>query len=266
MAGRRWMESLFDRARGAAPARGAGARAEGGEGRRAGRATPPDDRRRGHLVGCPPGAPDRRHPEGADATGGRRHQGDGTAGSDWALPAARGPRVIASPRAAPRRRGRRPATGGHASRRPRLRPRHAASGRRLRPWHRVAIPIAEPARGRPLPTPGAGAGAARLSAAGQVRGSGTGAARPRPAAPSAPAAPATVEPGPPGTLDVATPGGWADVFVAGRRVGRSPCRVSLPAGRHVVELRPFGAATSFRTPVDVPSGGATRLVRAVEAP
>jgi serine/threonine-protein kinase len=90
-------------------------------------------------------------------------------------------------------------------------------------------------------------------------------AEPREAATPPPAAPPVAD-APPGTLDVATPGGWADVFVAGRRVGRSPCRVSLPSGHHVVELRPFGTGSPVRAPVDVPPGGSTRLVRALEAP
>nr|MCU0674921.1 PEGA domain-containing protein [Myxococcota bacterium] len=45
-----------------------------------------------------------------------------------------------------------------------------------------------------------------------------------------------------GELHVATPGGWADVHVDGRRVGRTPLSLTLPAGTARVELRPFGFA------------------------
>lgn len=45
-----------------------------------------------------------------------------------------------------------------------------------------------------------------------------------------------------GELHVATPGGWADVHVDGRRVGRTPLTLTLPAGTARVELRPFGFA------------------------
>src|SRR5690606_6700399 len=49
--------------------------------------------------------------------------------------------------------------------------------------------------------------------------------------------------GPPGTVDVVTPGGWADIFVRNRRVGRSPGTLELPPGRHVLVLRPFGTGS-----------------------
>jgi hypothetical protein len=42
-----------------------------------------------------------------------------------------------------------------------------------------------------------------------------------------------------GVLVVTTPGGWADVYADGRRLGRTPLTTSLPTGRVSLELRPF---------------------------
>ncbi|MBI2893411.1 MAG: serine/threonine protein kinase [Deltaproteobacteria bacterium] len=72
-------------------------------------------------------------------------------------------------------------------------------------------------------------------------------------------------PSEPGFVDVATPGGWADVFVAGAHQGRTPTRVRLPAGRQTIELRPFGDGPPVRIPVQVPPGGGTRLVRPIQS-
>jgi serine/threonine-protein kinase len=44
-----------------------------------------------------------------------------------------------------------------------------------------------------------------------------------------------------GSVNVATPGGWADVFVAGRHRGRTPLQLELPEGKRVLVLKPFGA-------------------------
>ena len=78
------------------------------------------------------------------------------------------------------------------------------------------------------------------------------------APPSPPVAPVEVEPAHPtppevhrrprppaattGRLHVETPGGWADVYVDGRRLGRTPLDAELPVGRVSIELRPFGLA------------------------
>jgi serine/threonine-protein kinase len=70
----------------------------------------------------------------------------------------------------------------------------------------------------------------------------------------------------PGTVSVVTPGGWADVFVDGSRVGRSPGRFQLPAGRHTIVLRPFGTGDPARVSVQVPSGGQARVSHRVTAP
>jgi serine/threonine-protein kinase len=65
----------------------------------------------------------------------------------------------------------------------------------------------------------------------------------------------------PGHVDIATPNGWAEVYVGGRAYGRTPIRITLPAGRAVIELRPNGTGTPIRVPVDVPSGAGTRVSR-----
>jgi serine/threonine-protein kinase len=40
-----------------------------------------------------------------------------------------------------------------------------------------------------------------------------------------------------GTIDIATRGGWAEVWFEGRRLGHTPGRFELPAGRHTLVLR-----------------------------
>ncbi|MEZ4338915.1 MAG: serine/threonine-protein kinase [Sandaracinaceae bacterium] len=67
-----------------------------------------------------------------------------------------------------------------------------------------------------------------------------------------------------GTVSVATAGGWAEVYLDGRRLGTTPGRFTVPAGRHTLVLRPHGGTRVRRVPVDVPAGG-TRRVR-VELP
>ena len=57
-----------------------------------------------------------------------------------------------------------------------------------------------------------------------------------------------------GSLHVETPGGWADVYLDGRRAGRTPLDVELPRGRVRLELRPFGLA---------PLGGDASMRRSV---
>jgi serine/threonine protein kinase len=43
-----------------------------------------------------------------------------------------------------------------------------------------------------------------------------------------------------GALDVATSGGWAEVWLGSRRLGHTPGRFELPAGRHTLVLRRAG--------------------------
>ncbi len=66
-----------------------------------------------------------------------------------------------------------------------------------------------------------------------------------------------------GVVNVVTPGGWADVVLAGRVVGRTPRQVTLPAGTHTLELRPFGRTPGERVEVVVEAGGTARVVRPV---
>jgi hypothetical protein len=62
-----------------------------------------------------------------------------------------------------------------------------------------------------------------------------------------------------GSLNIAARGGWADLFIDGRAAGRTPRSVSLTPGRHVVELRPPGAAP-IRRAVTIRSRRTRRLV------
>ena len=62
-----------------------------------------------------------------------------------------------------------------------------------------------------------------------------------------------------GSVNVAARGGWADLFIDGRPAGRTPRSVSLTPGRHLVELRPPGAAP-IRRAVTIRSGRTQRLV------
>jgi hypothetical protein len=62
-----------------------------------------------------------------------------------------------------------------------------------------------------------------------------------------------------GFVNVATPGGWADVFVAGRHRGRTPVQLELLEGRRMLVLRAFGER-AIRRNVLVRRGQLTRLV------
>ncbi|HMI92720.1 MAG TPA: protein kinase [Polyangiales bacterium] len=62
-----------------------------------------------------------------------------------------------------------------------------------------------------------------------------------------------------GLVNVATPGGWADVIVAGRHHGRTPLQLELPEGRRTLILKPFGKG-SVRRPVLVRRNRPTRVV------
>ena len=62
----------------------------------------------------------------------------------------------------------------------------------------------------------------------------------------------------PGVVSVFAVGGWADIFEGGNRLGRTPAQLTLPAGRHVLSLRPPDAPAQRRV-VQVPAGGQIRL-------
>ncbi len=86
--------------------------------------------------------------------------------------------------------------------------------------------------------------------------------RVRAAAPASTSSPASE----PGSVDVATPGGWADVSIGAHRYGRTPLRLTLPAGRRTVTLRPFGQGAPRSRVVVVQPGKLSRLVVSVEPP
>lgn len=67
----------------------------------------------------------------------------------------------------------------------------------------------------------------------------------------------------PGRVNVVTRGGWADVYLRGRLLGRTPRSVELPAGDHVLELRPFGQSPGREIRVHVEPGGVERVVEPV---
>ncbi|MEZ4340524.1 MAG: hypothetical protein R3B82_28215 [Sandaracinaceae bacterium] len=67
-------------------------------------------------------------------------------------------------------------------------------------------------------------------------------------------------PAEPGFVNVATPGGWGDVYLGSRSIGRAPGRLSVPSGRRVLTIRPFGRLPARRVTVEVPPGGTTRAV------
>ncbi len=74
----------------------------------------------------------------------------------------------------------------------------------------------------------------------------------------------TTTPAVAGFVSVTTPGGRAEIYVDGERVGTSPMRVSLPVGRRTLELRPSGGRARVRRTVDVREGSVARLVVPIE--
>ncbi len=63
-----------------------------------------------------------------------------------------------------------------------------------------------------------------------------------------------------GDVNISTPGGWADVYLDGHKLGRAPGRLTVPAGRTVLILRPFGGSESRRVSVNVPEGATRRVI------
>ena len=57
--------------------------------------------------------------------------------------------------------------------------------------------------------------------------------------------------GKPGTVNLVTRGGWAEVFKDGKSLGSTPKRLTLPAGRHKLVLRRSGTGPPKRVFVDV---------------
>ena len=67
-----------------------------------------------------------------------------------------------------------------------------------------------------------------------------------------------------GTVNVATPGGWAVVFADGQRIGEAPGSFALPAGNHGVEIQPFGRGAKIRRTVRVRPGVRSRISVSVQ--
>jgi len=63
-----------------------------------------------------------------------------------------------------------------------------------------------------------------------------------------------------GTVTVSTPGGWADIVLNGRHIGRTPDSLTLPAGTHTLTLIPFGRDPARTQTVTVRPGAASRVV------
>ncbi len=118
------------------------------------------------------------------------------------------------------------------------------------PVGRVTAPVRAPTP--PTPTPVAHPGGRTTRPRGHPRATPIPTPTPTPAP--------TPAPSPPGTVNLITTGGWADVFENGTRLGRTPVQLRLPGGRHSLELRPFGQVPAVRARVDVPAGGSTRTV------
>lgn len=62
-----------------------------------------------------------------------------------------------------------------------------------------------------------------------------------------------------GTVTVATPGGWALVFLGNRQLGEAPGVFTLPAGAHTLFIQPFGRGDRIRRRVVVREGSTARL-------
>ena len=67
-------------------------------------------------------------------------------------------------------------------------------------------------------------------------------------------------PEPPGRLNLVTVGGWANVYLGGRRIGQTPLGgVSLPSGRHRLRLVPSGDRPPRTVVVDIGPDAVTRV-------
>ena len=62
-----------------------------------------------------------------------------------------------------------------------------------------------------------------------------------------------------GVVNVVTQGGWGVVYVNGRNHGETPARITLPAGRHVLEVRPNDRRPGRRVPILIRAGETRRV-------
>jgi hypothetical protein len=58
----------------------------------------------------------------------------------------------------------------------------------------------------------------------------------------------------PGTVNIVTRGGWAEVYKGKKLLGSTPRRLTLPAGRHKLVLKPFGDGKPKTVSVRVVAG------------
>ncbi|MFT3925511.1 MAG: protein kinase [Myxococcales bacterium] len=70
---------------------------------------------------------------------------------------------------------------------------------------------------------------------------------------------APVAPGATGTVVVAYVGGWAEVYLGNKLLGTTPGRFTVPAGKQVLTIKPFGAGDPDQRTVEVPAGGTFKL-------
>jgi serine/threonine-protein kinase len=125
------------------------------------------------------------------------------------------------------------------------------------------VPVVEP-----VPSPEASAPATAIAEVAEV------AEQPAPTAPERPTASAPVRatpvaaeprttrrarrneavPSGPGTVNIVTRGGWAEVYKGKKLLGSTPRRLTLPAGRHKLVLKPFGDGKPKTVSVRVVAG------------
>jgi len=67
-----------------------------------------------------------------------------------------------------------------------------------------------------------------------------------------------------GTVSIATPGGWAEVYLGNKKLGTTPARLELPIGTHNLRIRPFGRAPDITRRVEVRASDAVKLKIALE--
>lgn len=63
----------------------------------------------------------------------------------------------------------------------------------------------------------------------------------------------------PGTINVVTTNGWAEVYLGRRRLGTTPGRFTIPSGKQTLRLKPFGKGTVQKERVNVRPGKTTKV-------
>jgi serine/threonine-protein kinase len=66
------------------------------------------------------------------------------------------------------------------------------------------------------------------------------------------------------SVNIVTPGGWADVYLKGVWLGTTPARIELPAGRHVLVFRPFGDGEELVRKIELTKDTPLKLKVAVD--